>query len=143
MSVKTCLKCLTAGIEPALGTSIEMSLSRNPPVGWAIVVPRISSMTRICFYDRAGLGASSALAAAVTSRDAARDSNELLAGLEVQPPYVMVGHSLGGMDAIDAAAADRVIQPPICHGPLQCSYQNLPRTPTMIWRPGSYCVNVA
>jgi len=54
-------------------------------------------MTKLPASCASGLGAR---VSCVSIRDAARDLNELLAGLEVQPPYVMVCHSLGGMDAI-------------------------------------------
>jgi pimeloyl-ACP methyl ester carboxylesterase len=58
--------------------------------------PEIAGVTRVCSYDRAGLGWSE-------DREGSRDGRRLVAELrslldaaEVPPPYIMVGHSLGG-----------------------------------------------
>lgn len=64
---------------------------------WAWVQPVIGQSTRVCAYDRAGYGWSEPGA---EPRDAQRIAAELHALLEsagIEPPYVMVGHSLGGI----------------------------------------------
>ncbi|MGE5250881.1 MAG: alpha/beta fold hydrolase [Bacteroidota bacterium] len=64
---------------------------------WKNVVPVIEERTRVCVYDRAGLGSSDvAPGENRTSRDIARDLHTLLADAGVPGPYVLVGHSLGG-----------------------------------------------
>ena len=64
---------------------------------WRLVQPALSKRTKVCSYDRAGLGFSDA---AGPPRDAAaivRDLHALLRGAEVAPPYVLVGWSSGGL----------------------------------------------
>ena len=63
---------------------------------WGVVQQEVAKTTRICTYDRAGLGWSEA---GPLPRDAAQFAKELhtlLQNANVPGPYVMVGHSLGG-----------------------------------------------
>jgi pimeloyl-ACP methyl ester carboxylesterase len=64
---------------------------------WLLVQPIIASRTTACFYDRAGLGFSDATTRAATSGNAAEDLHALLAKASLRPPYILVGHSYGGM----------------------------------------------
>jgi pimeloyl-ACP methyl ester carboxylesterase len=66
---------------------------------WGLVQPEISRRTRACSYDRAGLGFSDPSRAPGTSANAVRDLTRLLEAANVAPPYVLVGHSYGGMIA--------------------------------------------
>ena len=64
---------------------------------WAWVQPEIAKTTRVCAYDRAGLGWSDS---GPMPRDAVQQAAELhtlLANAGVTGPYVLVGHSLGGL----------------------------------------------
>lgn len=66
-------------------------------IAWRLVQPAISRHTRVCSYDRAGLGFSDP---AKPPRDASaivRDLHALLRGAHVGPPYVLVGWSSGGL----------------------------------------------
>ncbi len=65
---------------------------------WRKVQPPIANFTRVCSYDRAGLGYSNASPRARTSRDIAEELHILLHNAGVPPPYVLVGHSMGGYD---------------------------------------------
>jgi len=65
---------------------------------WGLVQPTISSTTCSCSYDRAGLGFSDPSARPGTSANIVDDLHRLLAASGIQPPYVLVGHSLGGMN---------------------------------------------
>ena len=61
------------------------------------VQPEVAKTTRVCTYDRAGMGWSEA---GPLPRDAAQFAKELhtlLQNAHIQGPYVMVGHSLGGL----------------------------------------------
>lgn len=63
---------------------------------WRLVQPAISRTTRVCSYDRAGLGFSDP---AGGPRDAAaivRDLHALLKEAGIAAPYVLVGWSIGG-----------------------------------------------
>ena len=64
---------------------------------WRLVQPAISRTTKVCSYDRAGLGFSDP---AGPPRDAAaivRDLHALLERAAIAPPYVLVGWSSGGL----------------------------------------------
>jgi pimeloyl-ACP methyl ester carboxylesterase len=64
---------------------------------WGFVQQEVAKTTRICTYDRAGVGWSEP---GPLTRDAAQFAKELhtlLQNAEIPGPYVMVGHSLGGL----------------------------------------------
>jgi pimeloyl-ACP methyl ester carboxylesterase len=89
----------TVIIEQAAGNSIEAVFAWKKKFGWAVVVPKVSRVTRVCVYDRAGLGNSSPLTNPRTSADSARDLHALLEKEGIAPPYVFAGHSFGGINA--------------------------------------------
>ena len=65
-----------------------------------VIVPALARRTRVCTYDRAGDGLSDARPAKVRPLTAATQARELCTLLKVigaGPPYVLVGHSYGGM----------------------------------------------
>ena len=65
---------------------------------WRTVVDEISKTNRVCLYDRAGLGKSDpAPKLPRTSQDVANDLNALLTNAGVPGPYLLVGHSYGGL----------------------------------------------
>jgi pimeloyl-ACP methyl ester carboxylesterase len=66
-------------------------------ISWALVQPSIARTTRACAYDRAGLGFSDGHPAPSTAANNAEDLHALLKAAWVEPPYILVGHSAGGM----------------------------------------------
>jgi pimeloyl-ACP methyl ester carboxylesterase len=62
-----------------------------------LVQPRLSARTRVCSYDRAGLGFSDGSSLPSTADNIAADLHALLKAADVAPPYVLVGHSAAGM----------------------------------------------
>jgi pimeloyl-ACP methyl ester carboxylesterase len=97
-------KCFGEGaptvlIEPGGGVSLETVFSLDQPIGWAVIVPQISKLTRVCVYDRAGLGRSDPAPMPRTSLDVAKDLHALLERASIAPPYVIAGQSFGGMNA--------------------------------------------
>jgi pimeloyl-ACP methyl ester carboxylesterase len=66
---------------------------------WRWVQPAIGRFTRVCAYDRAGLGRSTAAPAREhrTPATQVRELRLLLAGAKIPGPYVVVGHSWGGL----------------------------------------------
>lgn len=66
---------------------------------WGLVQPLIAAKTRTCSYDRAGLGFSDPSSLPRTSANIVADLHRLLAAAGIKPPYVLVGHSFGGMNA--------------------------------------------
>ena len=65
---------------------------------WALVHPQIAAITQACVYDRAGLGNSDAARRASTSDHMVDDLHRLLHAAHLAPPFVLVGHSLGGLN---------------------------------------------
>lgn len=78
----------TVVFEAALGAS---SLS------WSLVQPVIGRMTRACAYDRAGFGWSDAGPLPRTADCLADELHALLHRSLAHGPYVLVGHSFGGL----------------------------------------------
>jgi pimeloyl-ACP methyl ester carboxylesterase len=64
---------------------------------WALVQPGVSGFTRVCSYDRAGSAWSEPGPRPRTFRQIAYELRTLLIKAGVQGPYVMVGHSTGGL----------------------------------------------
>ena len=67
-------------------------------LSWRKVQPEIAKVTRVCSYDRAGLGYSDSSSQPRTSQVIAEELHALLQAASVQPPYIVVGHSMGGYD---------------------------------------------
>jgi pimeloyl-ACP methyl ester carboxylesterase len=65
---------------------------------WSFIHPEIAKLARVCMYDRAGLGKSDRLGAEErTAMQMVDDLHNLLLKGEVRGPYVLVGHSFGGL----------------------------------------------
>jgi pimeloyl-ACP methyl ester carboxylesterase len=64
---------------------------------WAYVQPEIAKTNRVCSYDRAGYGWSEPGPYPRTANVEVEELHTLLVNANVQGPYVLVGHSLGGM----------------------------------------------
>ena len=65
-------------------------------VNWCLVQPEVSRFTRVCSYDRAGMGWSDVGPAPRTSGQIVRELHTLLTNAGIPGPYVLVGHSFGG-----------------------------------------------
>lgn len=64
---------------------------------WTLVQEQLTSTTQVCVYDRAGMGWSeSGPVRPRTPSQLAEELQLLLTGAGIEPPYVLVGHSLGG-----------------------------------------------
>jgi pimeloyl-ACP methyl ester carboxylesterase len=61
------------------------------------VQPELAKTTRVCTYDRAGMGWSEAGPLPRDAAQSARELHTLLQNAHIPGPYVMVGHSLGGL----------------------------------------------
>jgi pimeloyl-ACP methyl ester carboxylesterase len=65
---------------------------------WADVQPEIARFTQACVYDRAGRGYSDPAPKPHTSQHMVADLHELLWRAGIAAPYVLVGHSMGGLN---------------------------------------------
>ena len=80
----------TVILEAGLGGSVA---------DWGFVQPEVARFTRVCAYDRAGMGYSDPGPTPRTARRAARELRRLLDAAGVTTPVVLVGASLGGLTA--------------------------------------------
>jgi pimeloyl-ACP methyl ester carboxylesterase len=64
---------------------------------WSFVRDDISEHVRVCTYDRAGYGWSDPVDSPQSSAEVAADLNDLLEGAGEPGPYLLVGHSAGGL----------------------------------------------
>jgi len=79
----------TVILEAGLGsTSLE----------WSKVQPGVASFTRVCSYDRAGYGWSDTGPLPRTSGRIVAELHTLLVKAGIPGPYVLVGHSFGGLN---------------------------------------------
>jgi pimeloyl-ACP methyl ester carboxylesterase len=85
----------TVVLEPGAG---EMSSN----LGW--ITPAVARDTRVCVYDRAGRGWSEPADTAQDGAQIASDLHTLLQRGHVPGPYVLAGHSFGGLYVLTFAA---------------------------------------
>lgn len=64
---------------------------------WYKVQGPISAHTRVCSYDRAGMGFSDGAKSKRDPNAVVSDLHALLRAAQVKPPYVLVGHSIAGL----------------------------------------------
>ncbi len=104
------LECRGAGSPTVVleaGTGDLASVWSMPPFGAGeAVLPAVARFTRVCAYDRPGTyllpndrSRSDAAAMPRSALDLARDLRALLHAAHVPGPYVLVGHSFGGLVA--------------------------------------------
>jgi pimeloyl-ACP methyl ester carboxylesterase len=74
----------------------EPGLASSSAEWWAIQ-DELSGSARVLTYDRAGYGWSELANGPRTSRQIALELKGLLEALKIDPPYILVGHSLGGL----------------------------------------------
>lgn len=63
---------------------------------WHWIQEEVASTTRVCSYDRPGLGWSEEMEGGHTGREIASHLHQLLQQANEPGPYIMVGHSMGG-----------------------------------------------
>ena len=64
---------------------------------WRDTQRDLARTTRTCAYDRAGLGSSVGRPGVHDASDEIRDLQQLLFSARIPPPYVLAGHSYGGL----------------------------------------------
>lgn len=67
---------------------------------WHRVQPEIARFTRVCSYDRGGYGWSDASPHPRTPQVMAEELHLLLEKAGVTPPFILMGHSMGGFDVL-------------------------------------------
>lgn len=84
----------TVVLEPGLG---------EPSTAMANIAPAIAARTRVCVYDRAGRGWSESASGAQTGTEVATDLHTLLERAGERGPFVLAGHSAGGIYVLNFA----------------------------------------
>ena len=64
---------------------------------WMSVFSEIAELTRVCAYDRPGYGWSQPTTSPRTAETIVQELRVLLQSTDTQPPYILVGHSFGGL----------------------------------------------
>ena len=85
----------TVVLEPGAG-------AMSSALGW--IAPAVARDTRVCVYDRAGRGWSEPADASQDGLQIAADLHTLLQRGQVPGPYVLMGHSFGGLYVLTFAA---------------------------------------
>ena len=84
----------TVVLEPGLG---------EPSTAMAWIAPDVAATTRVCVYDRAGRGWSESAGAPQDGVQVATDLHTLLDRAGEHGPYVLAGHSAGGLYVLNFA----------------------------------------
>lgn len=74
----------------------ESGLDINGSLSWSAVHDEVAKTTRACAYSRAGIMWSDAMDGPQNANTIAEDLHATLAAAGEKPPFVLVGHSLGG-----------------------------------------------
>lgn len=100
-------------------------------LGWSLVQMEVSKFTRVCSYDRAGYAWSDQSPSKRSSLHLAQELHTLLHNAKIPGPYILVGHSFGGCNAllfadlypeetigvilVDSVHEDMLQEPPTSH----------------------------
>jgi pimeloyl-ACP methyl ester carboxylesterase len=87
------IQCVGAGSP----TVVTESGFAGTSLDWSLIQPALANTTRVCAYDRAGFGWSESGPAPRTSGRIVGELHTLLANAGIAGPYVLVGHSVGGL----------------------------------------------
>jgi pimeloyl-ACP methyl ester carboxylesterase len=80
-------------------TVILMAGSASWSFTWYKTQPEIAKRARVCAFDRAGYGFSAPAPQPQILPDTVSDLHAALKAADIPGPYVLVGHSLGGLEA--------------------------------------------
>ncbi len=90
----------TAGLDPSTTTTpvvvFEAGFMYDGLSAWTSLIGLVAEFAPVIAYDRAGIGESEPDGEVPTPRHVAENLRRLLEALETRPPYLLVGHSLGG-----------------------------------------------
>ena len=75
---------------------LEAGLDNGGSQSWENIRPELAQLSRVCAYDRAGIMWSDHRDRQRDAEKIALELHDLLSAANESPPYIMVGHSLGG-----------------------------------------------
>jgi len=71
----------------------------NSSLSWSLIQPKIAALTTTCSYDRAGLGWSQSSRTHCRLENLTEEFHRLLDSAQIPRPFILVGHSFGGLMA--------------------------------------------
>lgn len=80
-------------------TVVLMAGSSSWSFVWYLTQPEIANRARVCAFDRAAFGFSDPAPQPPVMSDVVNDLHAALTAAQIPAPYVLVGHSLGGLEA--------------------------------------------
>src|ERR687893_2992419 len=89
------INCLGEGSPTVILEAANLGMSAH----WVRVQQQLAQTTRVCAYDRAGMGWSESGPEPRDARQVSSELHTLLEGAGIEGPYVLVGHSYGGLYA--------------------------------------------
>ncbi len=89
------INCVGEGSPTVILEAANLGMSAH----WVRVQQQLTKTTRVCAYDRAGMGWSEAGPEPRDARQISSELHTLLGGADTEGPYVLVGHSYGGLYA--------------------------------------------
>jgi len=96
------LYCTGANADESPTVILENGLG-SVSAAWVLVQPEIAKVTRVCSYDRAGMGWSDSSPEPRDAQHIATELHTLLQKAQIPGPYVLVGWSFGGLYAREYA----------------------------------------
>src|SRR5215213_9170032 len=87
------INCMGEGSPTVILEAANLGMSAH----WVRVQQQLTKSTRVCAYDRAGMGWSEAGPEPRDARQISGELHALLKGADTERPYVLVGHSYGGL----------------------------------------------
>src|ERR671913_967460 len=87
------INCLGEGSPTVILEAANLGMSAH----WVRVQQQVAQATRVCAYDRAGLGWSERGPEPRDARQISSELHTLLSKAGIEGPYMLVGHSFGGM----------------------------------------------
>ncbi len=113
---------------PGSPTVVLEAAHSQPSLSWGSIPERVAEFARVCNYDRAGQGWSERSPKPRIASNIVEELHTLLTRADVKPPYVLVGHSIGGLYAclyaqehpgdvagmvlVDSAHEEQEVRPP-------------------------------
>ena len=91
------LEVLIEGVDRGRPTVILESGLGGGIDGWATVRESLGQITRVVSYNRAGIGGSQPGSRPRSAGRIVEELRTVLQTLDIAPPYVLVGHSIGGL----------------------------------------------
>jgi pimeloyl-ACP methyl ester carboxylesterase len=89
------LHCTGSQVTAAPTVVLESGIG-DSSIEWSLLQPRVAAFARVCSYDRSGTAWSDPGPAPHTGRQIVYELRALLASGGESPPYVLLGHSMGG-----------------------------------------------